>query len=287
MFNSRMNSKRMPISYSQEEVLATTASGASQVLNEYFLNEMNKQMNEWILCSLQFPVLHAQKMLTASKMAPAFAKMDFSPCLGGPLRNVKVKKKSAFILAFERDQGQPSQSQILCHVVVLALQWYNDITKWKVSGLPPHPYRSPQPLPSSHVHYNAGLVSPDIGLVFLQRKVEFSGPWTLKVSSTGDWWVFFGGGGGGGSEDSTRAESLLFITQCIGKRTISHGRCPTNKCSPKEQMNKLSHHSAFSVMWSQLSFSVSLFTTLISSGQISLISTNSKGQSKCQGQYHS
>ena len=64
-------------------------------LNEYFLNEMNKQMNEWILCSLQFPVLRAQKMLTASKMAPAFAKMDFSLCLRGPLRNVKVKKKSA------------------------------------------------------------------------------------------------------------------------------------------------------------------------------------------------
>ena len=168
--------------------------------------------------------------------------------------------------------------------MVLALQWYNDITKWKVSGLPPHLYRSPQPLPSSHVHPNAGLVSPDIGLVFLQRKVAFSGPWTLKVSSTSDWFFWRGlvlripqGQG----------ESLLFITQCIGKRTISHGRCPTNKCSPKEQMNKFSHHSAFSVMWSQLSFSVSLFTTLISSGQISLISTNSKGQSKCQGQYHS
>lgn len=195
MFSSRMASKRMPISYSQEEVLATAASGTSQVLNEYFLNEMNEQANEWILCSLQFPVLRAQKMLTAS-MAPAFAKMDLSLCLcgtRGPLRNVKVKKKSAFILAFERDQGQPSQSQILCHLVLLVLQWYNDITKWKISGLPHCPHRSPQPLPSFHMHPNAGLVSPDIGLVFLQRKVEFSGPWTLKVSSTGDWFFFWRG----------------------------------------------------------------------------------------------
>ena len=169
--------------------------------------------------------------------------------------------------------------------MVLALQWYNDITKWKVSGLPPHPYRSPQPFPSSYVHPNAGFVSPDIGLVFLQRKVAFLGPWTLKVSSTSDW--FFFGGGVVLRIPQGQGESLLFITQCIGKRTISHDRCPANKRSPKEQMNKLSHYSAFSVMWSQLSFSVSLFTTLISSGQISLISTNSKGQSKCQGQYHS
>ena len=81
-----------------------------------------------------------------------------------------------------------------------------------------------------------------------------------------------------------QGEFLLFITQYIGKRTISHGRCPTNKCSPKEQMNRLSHHSASFVVWSQLSFSVSLFTTLISSGQISFsllqilkVNLNAKG----------
>ena len=168
--------------------------------------------------------------------------------------------------------------------MVLVLQWYNDITKWKISGLPQYPHRSPQPLPSFHMHPNAGLVSPDIGLVFLQRKVEFSGPWTLKVSSTGDCCFFFFLEGCVLRIPQGQGEFLLFITQYIGKRTISHGRCPTNKCSPKEQMNRLSHHSASFVVWSQLSFSVSLFTTLISSGQISFsllqilkVNLNAKG----------